>query len=198
MDDKLSFKKLEAHLELIDLESGKLIAESYSSPHDGEFLLCIPSGKDYALNVNKEGYLFHSENFSLKNYTSTEPYQLDIKLQKLRPGATIVLHNVFFETNKWDLKPESKIELDKLAALLKANPEKKVEISGHTDDVGSDVANQTLSENRASSVVEYLKKQGVNPDKLVAKGYGETVPIDSNDTDIGRAKNRRTEFKILE
>ncbi|MFN0032150.1 MAG: OmpA family protein [Flavobacteriales bacterium] len=198
ISDKLSFKKLEAHLELIDLESGKLIAESYSSPNDGSFLLCIPSGRDYALNVNKQGYVFHSENFSLKNYTSMEPYMLDIKLQKLRPGARIVLHNVFFETNKWDLKPESKTELDKLAELLLANPDKKVEISGHTDNVGNEEANQTLSENRASSVVSYLVKKGVSADNLVAKGYGESVPVDTTDTDIGRAKNRRTEFKILE
>ncbi len=198
VSDKLSFKKLEAHLELIDLETGKLMIESYSSQYTGEFLLCIPSGKDYALNVNKDGYLFHSENFSLKNYTSIEPFQLDIKLQKLRPGATIVLNNVFFETSKWDLKPESKIELNKLADLLKANPEKKVEIGGHTDNVGSDVANQTLSDNRAQSVVTYLIAQGVNTEKLVAKGYGETVPVETNETDEGRAKNRRTEFKILE
>lgn len=198
VSDKLSFKKLEAHLELIDLETGKLIVESYSSQYTGEFLLCIPSGKDYALNVNKEGYLFHSENFSLKNYTSMEPFMLDIKLQKLRPGAQIVLQNVFFETAKADLKPESKIELNKLVDLLKANPEKKVEIGGHTDNVGADAANQVLSDNRAKAVVDYLIQKGIPAEKLVAKGYGETTPLDTNDTEEGRAKNRRTEFKILE
>lgn len=198
VSDKLSYKKLDAQLQLIDLETGKIVAETFSSKGTGDFLLCIPTGKAYAMNVSKEGYLFHSENFSLVNYNSLEPYRLDVELQKLRPGATIVLNNVFFETNKWDLKPESKAELNKLADLLKANPTKKVEISGHTDNVGNDAANQTLSENRAASVVEYLISQGVSAAQLTAKGYGETKPVASNDTEEGRAKNRRTEFKILE
>lgn len=198
VSDKLSFKKLEAHLELFDLETGNLMIESYSNQGNGEFLMCIPSGKDYALNVNKEGYLFHSENFSLKNYNSLDPYKLEIQLQKLRPGASIVLNNVFFETNKWDLKPESKLELNKLADLLKANPDKKIEIGGHTDNVGSDEANLTLSNNRAASVVTYLVKQGIDAGRLTSKGYGETMPVASNDTDESRSKNRRTEFKIIQ
>lgn len=196
--DKLSFKKLEAHLELIDLENGKLVVESYSSQGTGEFLLCIPSGRDYALNVNKDGYLFYSENFSLKNYTSMKPYKLEILLQKLRPGASIVLNNVFFETNKWDLKAESMVELNRLVDLLSANPDKKIEIGGHTDNVGSDEANLTLSQNRAKSVVDYLVKKGIDPARLSSKGYGETAPVATNDTEEGRAKNRRTEFKIVQ
>jgi outer membrane protein OmpA-like peptidoglycan-associated protein len=196
--DKLSFKKLEAHLELIDLETGRLIAESYSNQGSGQFLLCIPSGKDYALNVNKDGYLFHSENFSLKNYTAMKPYQLEILLQKLRPGASIVLNNVFFETNKWDLKPESLVELNRLVDLLSANPDKKIEIGGHTDNVGSDDANLTLSQNRSKAVVDYLVKKGIDASRLTSKGYGETTPIANNDTDEGRSKNRRTEFKIIQ
>lgn len=198
VSDKLSFKKLEAHLELIDLETGKTITESYSNKGTGDFLLCIPSGKDYALNVSKEGYLFHSENFSLKNFSGYEPYKLNIQLQKLRPGATIVLNNVFFETNKYDLLPASMIELDRLVTLLQQNPEKKIEIGGHTDNVGSDEANLLLSDQRAASVVSYLVKKGVAADRLTAKGYGETMPIASNDTDAGRAKNRRTEFKVTQ
>lgn len=198
VSDKLSFKKLGAQLQLIDLESGKTIIETTSNSGDGQFLLCIPAGKAYALNVNKEGYLFHSENFSLVNYKSLEPYLLDIELQKLRAGATIVLNNVFFETNKWELLPESIVELNRLVDLLKANPTKKVEISGHTDNVGSDDANQKLSENRAISVVHYLTTHGIPADQLLSKGYGESKPITTNDTVEGRAKNRRTEFKILE
>jgi outer membrane protein OmpA-like peptidoglycan-associated protein len=198
VSDKLSFKKLEAHLELIDLETGKTITESYSNKGTGDFLLCIPSGKDYALNVSKEGYLFHSENFSLKNFSGYEPYKLNIQLQKLRPGATIVLNNVFFETNKYDLLPASMIELDRLVTLLQQNPEKKIEIGGHTDNVGSDEANLLLSDQRAASVVGYLVKKGIAADRLTAKGYGETLPIATNDTDTGRAKNRRTEFKVTQ
>jgi outer membrane protein OmpA-like peptidoglycan-associated protein/tetratricopeptide (TPR) repeat protein len=198
ISDKLSYKKLEARLELIDLETGKTVTEAYSNKGTGDYLLCLPAGKDYALNVSKEGYLFHSENFSLKNFSGYDPYRLDVQLQKLRPGATIVLNNVFFETNKWELKPESMIELDRLVALLKGNPEKKIEIGGHTDNVGSDEANLTLSNNRAQSVVDYLIKKGIATTRLTAKGYGETMPIATNDTDAGRAKNRRTEFKVIE
>lgn len=198
ISDKLSFKKLEARLELIDIETGKVVTETYSGQGSGQFLLCIPTGKDYALNVNKESYLFHSENFSLKGYDKIEPYRLDIQLQKLRPGASIVLNNVFFETNQATLKPESKSELDKLVNLLKNNPDKKIEISGHTDNVGSDTSNQTLSDNRAASVVQYLISHGIPAEKLVAQGYGETMPVADNTTETGRAKNRRTEFKILE
>jgi outer membrane protein OmpA-like peptidoglycan-associated protein len=134
----------------------------------------------------------------LKNFSGYDPYRLDVQLQKLRPGATIVLNNVFFETNKWELKPESMIELDRLVALLKGNPEKKIEIGGHTDNVGSDEANLTLSNNRAQSVVDYLIKKGIATTRLTAKGYGETMPIATNDNDAGRAKNRRTEFKVIE
>lgn len=198
VSDKLSYKKLESHLELIDLETGKVVRESYSNAGNGEFLLCIPAGKDYALNVNKEGYLFHSENFSLKNYTSIEPFELNIKLQKLRPGATIVLNNIFFETNKYDLKDASKAELNKLVALLQANAAVKVEIGGHTDNVGSEEANRLLSENRAKAVVEYLTKAGIAADRLSAKGYGETQPVADNETETGRAANRRTEFKVVQ
>ena len=198
ISDKLSYKKLEARLELIDLETGKTVTESMSNKGGGDYLLCLPAGKDYALNVSKEGYLFHSENFSLKNFSGYDPYRLDVQLQKLRPGATIVLNNVFFETSKWELKPESMIELDRLVLLLKNNPEKKIEIGGHTDNVGSDEANLTLSNNRAQSVVDYLVKKGIAVNRLTAKGYGETVPIATNDTEIGRSKNRRTEFRVIE
>lgn len=198
ISDKLSYKKLEAHFELIDLETGKVVVESYSNQGNGEFLICIPTGKDYALNVNKEAYLFHSENFSLKNYTSTQPYRLDIQLQKLRAGASIVLNNVFFESNSYELLPASKVELNKLADLLKVNPDRKVEIGGHTDNVGKVDSNLLLSENRAKAVVDYLVKQGVAADKLSSKGYADTLPIADNATEAGRAKNRRTEFKIIE
>jgi outer membrane protein OmpA-like peptidoglycan-associated protein len=147
--------------------------------------------------VSKDGYLFHSENFSLKNLKSDQPYQLNVELQKLRANANIVLKNVFFETNAWDLLPASRVELDKLAQLLIVNKDKKVEIGGHTDNVGNDVDNQKLSENRAKSVVDYLVSKGVAAENLSYKGYGESVPIGDNATENGRAKNRRTEFKIL-
>lgn len=198
ISDKNTFKKLGAKVELIDLETGKQVAETYSNGGSGDYLICIPSGKDYALNVSKEGYLFHSENFSLKEYKSTQPYRLNVQLQKLKVGANVVLNNVFFNSNSFDLLPASRVELDKLAGLIQANPNVKIEIGGHTDNVGNDQANQILSENRAKAVVDYLVKKGVDASKVSFKGYGETAPIDTNDTEEGRARNRRTEFKVVE
>lgn len=198
VSDQLSLKKLGAKIELIDLATEKQVAETYSNFVNGDYLICIPSGREYALNVSKEGYLFHSENFSLVNYTSMQPYRLDVKLKKLKPGANVVLNNVFFNSNSFDLLPNSKAELNKLAQLMINNPNVKIEIGGHTDDVGNDAANLTLSENRAKSVVAFLVKNGISEDRVSAKGYGETMPIAENNSEEGRAKNRRTEFKIVE
>lgn len=196
--DILSYKKLGARFELIDLETGKTIIESYSDSKTGEFLVCLPIENDYALNVSKNGYLFYSENFSLKNHDPTKSFTLEIPLSKIRVGNSIVLNNVFFDSNKYELKSTSKTELNKLATFLIQNPKLIVEISGHTDDVGTDSNNLTLSSNRAKSVVAYLAKMGAPIDNISAKGYGETQPIADNKTEAGRAKNRRTEFRILE
>lgn len=194
--DALSFKKLEARLELIDLESGELIVESYSNPINGKFLVVIPPNRDYALNVARAGYLFYSANFSLKGVQAGEPYSLEVPLEKLREGSSIVLNNVFFDTDSYELKNASRTELDKLAELLLNNSGLSIEIGGHTDAIGSDSDNQVLSERRAQAVVNYLKEKGIVEGRLTAKGYGETVPIASNDTEAGRAKNRRTEMKV--
>lgn len=198
ISDKLSYKLLEAHIELIDLASGKRVIEAYSRSGTGDYLVCLPAGKDYALLIEKEGYLPHSENFSLSNVKRSEPYRIDVSLQKLRAGATIVLKNVFFDSGKSELKQESQVELNKLAELLQANPDKNIEIGGHTDDVGSDENNQALSQQRSEAVVNYLTTKGIIASRLTAKGYGESKPVASNSSEDGRAQNRRTEFKIVQ
>ncbi|MFM7106545.1 MAG: OmpA family protein, partial [Flavobacteriales bacterium] len=138
------------------------------------------------------------ENFSLSNVKRSEPYRIDVSLQKLRAGATIVLKNVFFDSGKSELKQESQVELNKLAELLQANPDKNIEIGGHTDDVGSDENNQALSQQRSEAVVNYLTTKGIIASRLTAKGYGESKPVASNSSEEGRAQNRRTEFKIVQ
>jgi len=197
VSDAETMKKLEARFELTDLETGETVIESYSNALSGEFLVCITAGKDYALSVSKAGYAFHSENFSLKDYNRIEPYTLDVKLQPLQVGVKVILNNVFFGTNSAELDPKSKIELDKLYSLLVSNSDLHIEIGGHTDNVGSDESNQQLSEKRAMSVVAYLVGKGIASARLTSIGYGEKVPIDSNDTESGRSKNRRTEFQIV-
>lgn len=190
-------KKLNAKFELIDLETKQPVIQSFSNPDNGSFLVCLPVDKNYALNVSREGYLFYSENFSLKERSDFKPYSLDVPMQFVEIGSKVVLKNIFFETGKFELKEESKAELNKLAAFLKSNPKIKIEISGHTDNVGKIEANQLLSENRAKSVYAYLLLQNIPAPRLSYKGYGDTQPITENDTPEGRAQNRRTEFKVV-
>ena len=196
--DSKTHEKLEAKFELINLKTGQIEIQSYSDRINGSFLVCIPADNDYALNVSKEGYLFYSENFSLTVYKSeVEPFQKNIPLQPIEVGEAIVLRNVFFDTDKYDLKEASKNELNRLVELLKNNPTINVEISGHTDSIGAPDYNLILSENRARAVYNYLKTNNISSDRLSYKGYGDTRPIDTNTTEEGRANNRRTEFKVL-
>jgi len=196
--DQLSFKELEARFELIDLETGELVVESFSDPVSGEFLVTLAVNRDYALNVSRPNYLFYSENFSLKGVKEGEPFFLKVPLQKIKTGSSVVLNNVFFDTDKFELKPQSRIELMKLVDFLQVNPSLRIELGGHTDNVGSDEANISLSQKRAQSVVDFLIQNGIESKRLSSKGYGESKPIADNANEAGRAQNRRTEFKVIE
>lgn len=190
---------LEARFELIDLTIDSAVITSNSNPVNGEFLVCLPVGRNYALNVSCPGYLFHSENFPLQELkVKTDPFVKDIPMKKVAPGNIMVLNNIFFRTDHYTLEPESYPELDKLAGFLAENPGLHVEISGHTDNVGSDDYNLQLSGKRAGSVYDYLVGKGIDVGRMAYKGYGESLPVASNDDEAGRAKNRRTEMKILE
>jgi outer membrane protein OmpA-like peptidoglycan-associated protein len=188
-------RPLNARFELIDLASGGDIMDAYSN-NDGSFLICLPEGKDYALNVNRSGYLFYSDNFTMSLGDFSKPYLKDVPLKPIKVGEKVVMRNIFFDVDSYVLKPESKIELNRLVKLLKENPTIQVEISGHTDNTGKPDHNIKLSENRARSVAEYLLQSGINASAIQSKGYGATQPITANDTEEGRAQNRRTEFKV--
>ena len=197
VSDAQSKAPLEAAVEIIDLQSNLPVYQDYSGEDEGSFLATITSGKNYGLNISKSGYLFYSENFSLIGYKAKNPFNISVSLSPIEIGNKVILKNIFFDTNKFDLESESKSELLKLIEFLTANPTVHIEISGHTDNVGPDQINQTLSENRAKSVYQYLITNGIVAGRLVYKGYGKTQPIAPNDTDEDRAKNRRTEFKII-
>lgn len=189
---------LSASFELIDLKSGKTVVSSSSNIGNGEFLVALPTGKSYALNVSKDGYLFYSENFELQDAKSSkEPFLKDVPMKPIKAGESMVLKNIFFDTDKFDLKDASKIELNKLISFLNKNPKIKFEVSGHTDNVGTVPYNQVLSERRAKSVFSYLLANGINAERMISKGYGDSKPIADNKTESGRAQNRRTEFKIV-
>ena len=157
----------------------------------------MTTGKNYGLNISRDGYLFYSANFSLIGHEDKNPFNLTALLQPIEIGNKVILKNIFFDTNKADIKDESKPELRKLIDFLTLNPTVHIEVSGHTDNVGGNQFNQTLSENRAKAVQQYLIVNGINAGRLTAKGYGETEPVATNDTDENRSKNRRTEFKII-
>jgi len=196
--DAETLQRLQARFELIDLKTGNLVMESFSENATGEFLICIPASADYALNVSKKGYLFYSDHFSLQTvFERDEPYLKDIPLQPIRVGQSMILKNVFYTYNSWDLMEYSRIELNKVVQMMKENPALKIEISGHTDDTGTPEYNLGLSDRRAASVTDYLSAHGVSPDRMTARGYGLTQPLATNETEKGRAINRRTELKIL-
>ena len=195
--DQKTNARLEARFELVDLETSKTVTESVSDPITGEILLVLPSEKNYALNVSKTGYLFFSENFSLRGKSTVlQPTKRDIPLQPIKIGGSFVLKNIFFETGQYSLKEESTVELNKLIVYLQNNPSLVIEIGGHTDNVGSPDYNLDLSRNRAKAVFDYLTGNGIDKIRLTFKGFGFTQPVDSNETEQGRANNRRTEFKI--
>ncbi|WP_291907680.1 OmpA family protein [Chitinophaga sp. CB10] len=194
--DSTSHERLQAAVDVIDLQGSTPVAR-LTTDAAGNFLAPLPVGRDYAFHVNKKGYLFYSDNFSLKEHNPGQPFEKNIPLQPIAVNASIVLHNIFFDSKQHELKPASQLELDKLVRLMNDNPGMKILIAGHTDNVGSDKDNQLLSENRAKSVVKYLVQHGVAAERLSSKGFGETQPVESNDTEAGRAANRRTVFTVL-
>lgn len=197
VSDAKTKQPLESAVEILDLQNTQPVYQDYSSADKGDFLATLTAGKNYGLNISKTGYLFYSENFSLAGYQSNSPFEITVLLEPIEVGNKVILKNIFFDTNKFDIKPESKSELQKLIDFLLFNPTLRIEISGHTDNVGNDALNQTLSENRAKAVYDYLIANKMDASRLVFKGYGKTQPIAPNTTDEDRSKNRRTEFKII-
>jgi outer membrane protein OmpA-like peptidoglycan-associated protein len=194
--DQKTSKGLPSAIALTDLNTREVLSK-VQTDESGNYLVTLPVGKDYAFNVNRKGYLFYSENFTLSGKIPDSTYNIDIPLQPIEANASIVLKNIFFDINKYELKPESTVELDNLFDLLRDNPSVKIEIRGHTDNVGKASDNMTLSNNRAQAVVKYLVSKGIEQKRLSFKGYGATQPVADNKTEEGRAKNRRTEVRVI-
>ena len=190
---------ISSDIALNDLVTNTLIVHQYPFENEGEFLFCLPSGHNYGLNISKEGFLFHSENFNLlETYNHQKPMVLEIPMDPIETGKSVILKNIFFDTDSFNIKPESKVQLLEMINFMKKNPHLVIEIGGHTDTQGSENYNLTLSGKRAESVVKYLVENGIPAPRLKSKGYGFSVPLTENSTEEGRAQNRRTEFKILE
>ena len=195
--DEVTHAVLEANVVLENIDKGEVIATFMSNEETGKYLVILPSGGNYGISVSKEGYLFHSENFNIPPESEFKEVEKDVELKKIETGQKIILKNIFFDYDKATLRPESRLELDRLVKLMQENPNLKIEISGHTDNMGTEEYNINLSYARARAVVDYLITNGIDRERLVSKGYGESQPIETNDTEEGRQLNRRTEFKIL-
>lgn len=187
---------LPSSVELTDVNSRELISK-LQTDEDGNYLVTLPVGKEYAFNVNRKGYLFYSENYHISEGSTDSTFEADIALQPIEANAHIILKNVFFDTKKAELKPESVTELDNVVKLMNENPNVKILISGYTDNVGKPADNLILSKGRAVAVVNYLLGKGVKNERLNFKGNGETNPVADNKTEEGRALNRRTELSIV-
>ncbi len=184
---------LVARVRLVDLTTQKTIFEDSIQ----QFLIPIIPGKNYALHSSRSGYLFDSRNFQPTQTELNNPFEVTALLSPLKVDQVITLNNIFFDIDKFDLKVESEVELKTMLWLMNSNPKMKLEISGHTDNTGSEVHNKELSQNRALAVKNYLINAGIKSDRIVSKGYGSSKPAASNDSDAGRAKNRRIEARIL-
>jgi outer membrane protein OmpA-like peptidoglycan-associated protein/tetratricopeptide (TPR) repeat protein len=181
---------------LTELNSAKQIS-NIQTDESGNFLVTLPINKNYSLSINRKGYLFYSENFSLIDNKLDSFFNLKIPLQPIEKGAAVILKNIFFDSNSDLLKKESEIELDKFVSLLNENPNLKIQINGHTDNVGKKEDNQKLSLNRANAVVKYFVSKGIKAIRLTAVGFGDTKPISDNNTEQGKNNNRRTEINVI-
>lgn len=194
--DHATKQPLKGQIELYELGKNELISFVNSDSVTGKYLIVLTQGADYGLYVNAPGYLFKSLNFNYEVSTDLEPLVIDVELDKVSTGASVVLNNIFFETDKVDLVEKSVTELDKIGRFLNDNPKINVEISGHTDDQGTDAYNQQLSQRRAKAVGNYLISKGVPAARLKEVGYGSKKPLKPNDSDANRQINRRIEFRI--
>ncbi|MGG9971400.1 OmpA family protein [Ferruginibacter sp. SUN002] len=187
---------LPSNIELTDINTRRVITK-IQTDEDGNYLATLPVGKEYAFNVNRKGYLFFSENYDLNNNRDTT-FTADIPLQPIEAGAKIVLKNIFFDSKKTELKPESISELNRLIQLMNDNPKLVIQIAGHTDNVGKPADNLILSNGRATAVANYLlASRQIAKNRIQSKGFGETSPISDNNTDQGKAQNRRTELSVI-
>lgn len=174
-----------------------VVVEKLQSSDDGRYSISVLSGKSYDFAFNKSGYLFQSVSMMISGTEGPEKNMEDIVLQKVEVGKKIVLNNIFFDSNESTLRRESFSELERAVKLMNDMTSLQIEISGHTDNVGSSKSNRQLSEQRAKAVTDYLISKGCDKDRMKYKGYGSGQPIAPNNSDAGRQLNRRTEFKVL-
>ena len=195
--DAITKKPLKAEVKLYDLDTDALTQFVTSDPEYGDYTVVLNEGHQYAMYAAADKYLLKSLSFDYSDQHSFNPLTLDIYLEPVRAGRSVVLNNLFFDTNKYDLKPQSRTELNRLIEFMRQYKDVQIEVSGYTDNVGTPEANMLLSQRRAQAVVEYLGSHGIAAARLRSKGYGETHPLAPNDSEMHRRQNRRIELHIL-
>lgn len=195
--NKKTNQPMAANIKYYDLEANLELGVATSDPTTGEYKIILPSGKKYSFIAQQKEFYPISENIDLKELTIYNEFAKNLFLLPIEKGEIIRLNNIFFEFNKSELMPESFNELDRLFDILNENKNMKIEISGHTDDKGSDEYNKSLSNSRAKSVLNYLVEKGIKVERLTSVGYGESQPVVANDTEENQSFNRRVEFKVL-
>jgi outer membrane protein OmpA-like peptidoglycan-associated protein len=188
---------LGATINYYDLSNNASMGTASSDPKDGSYKIILPVGRAYSFLAEKAGFYPISDNLDVTNLTAYTEIERNLYLTPVELGEVIRLNNLFFDTDKSDLKKSSEAELDRLVKFLNNNKSIEIQISGHTDDKGTNEHNQTLSQDRVNSVIKYLVNKGIDNSRLKGVGYGETKPIKTNETEEGRAQNRRVEFTIL-
>jgi OOP family OmpA-OmpF porin len=190
---------LSASLVYETLPDGQQVGNGISSAIDGSFKIVLPYDRNYSIRATADKFFAVSENLKLDSLIKAGYKEIhkDLYLVPIEIGQVVRLNNVFFDFDKYDLRPESFVELDRVVKLLKENPAIEIEMSAHTDSHGSDEYNFKLSDNRAKSVREYILSKGIPESRITSQGYGETRPVVPNDSDDNRQLNRRVEFKIL-
>lgn len=194
--DSKSLKPLRASIELFDLTNNSQVSLIESDSVSGEYLIVLPGGSEYALYVSKPGYLFNSMNFNYLENDRFQPVHIDFSLARIVKDASIVLNNIFFDYDKYELKEKSVTELEEVVSFLRSNPTIAIEIGGHTDSQGKEDYNQQLSLKRADAVAKFIQSKGIDPGRLRVVGYGSQSPRVPNNTETNRALNRRIEFRV--
>jgi outer membrane protein OmpA-like peptidoglycan-associated protein len=195
--DRETMKPLPATITITNLKTKKVIG-TYKTNNIGKFVLALNFGVNHSVEIESPGYVFETENINIANSGFKFQHKQDFLMDRPKAKTSIALNNIFFESNSADLRPESVVELEKLHQILVKNPNWLVELGGHTDSIGNSDYNIELSKARALAVVDYEVAKGIDHKKMIAVGYGETMPVADNGTPEGRQQNRRTVLTIKE
>jgi outer membrane protein OmpA-like peptidoglycan-associated protein len=196
--DQTTGMPVPATITIEDLQESKVVYEAQNDTSNGKYTAVLQPGRDYGVSVRAEGFVFLSDRFTVSDDAEFTEHTRNFKLDRLEKGRSFVVNNVVFAYNSDQIDPKSRLELDRLIDLLKQNPAMRIEVGGHTDNIGSASYNKRLSFKRARSVASYLMRVGgLDSKRIEVEGYGESKPTAPNNTEEGRHQNRRTEVKVL-